>query len=64
MAKNTSTTSRASVGKGQTVVRAFPIDKSSAGGEGSLKGAGSFGGSITNLAHSLPGTSANQKGPR
>jgi hypothetical protein len=25
---------------------------------------GSFGGSITNLSHSLPGTSANQKGPR
>jgi hypothetical protein len=49
-------------GKGQKIVRAYPVDKSSAGGESSLKGKGSFGGSITNLSHSLGGASANQKG--
>lgn len=64
MSKGNATEQRTSIGKGQTVVRAYPIDKSSAGGESSLKGAGKFGGSITNLSHSLGGASANQKGPR
>ncbi|MFL6231394.1 MAG: hypothetical protein ACJ741_21680 [Pyrinomonadaceae bacterium] len=45
----------------QKIVRVFPVDKSSAGPETSLKGNGSFGGGISNLAHSLPGTSAAQK---
>lgn len=45
----------------QKIVRVFPVDKSSAGPETSLKGKGSFGGGISNLSHSLPGTSAAQK---
>jgi hypothetical protein len=55
MAKGTS------AGKGQKIVRVYPIDKSSAGPETSLKSGKGFGGSITNLSHSLPGTSAAQK---
>lgn len=42
--------------------RFFPRDNSSfptANARG-----GKMGGSLTNLSHSLPGTSANQKGPR
>lgn len=61
---NSSGIVRESAGKGQTIVRAYPVDKSSAGAESSLRSGPKFGGSITNLSHSLGGASANQKGPR
>lgn len=40
--------------------KAGPVDKSTAGTPASTEG--TFGGSATNLAHSLSGSSANQKG--
>lgn len=49
------------VGKGQKIVRAFPLDRSSYDLPNARNG-GSFGGSDTNLSHSLQGVSANQKG--
>jgi hypothetical protein len=62
------TLERTSIGKGQSIVRAFPIDKSTAGTVGDTAGARNgtrkFGGSDTNVAHSLGGATANQKGPR
>ena len=51
-----------SADRGQRIVTDYPKDTSSKGANpGNLTGK-SFGGSTTNLAHSLPGASAKQDG--
>lgn len=53
---------RKSIGKGQTIVTAYPKDTSSNGANpGNMTGK-SMGGSTTNLSHSLSGCSAKQDG--
>lgn len=50
-------------GEGKTVlVEAFGKDDSDVTGSASKERGGKFGGSMTNLSHSLTGTSANQEG--
>lgn len=52
------------VGKGQTLVTAYPIDKSTAGtvGDSAMARHGRpLGGSVSNLSHSLQGASATQQ---
>jgi hypothetical protein len=48
---------------GAKFIQGFPRDNSSHK-TSDPKANKTMGGSITNLSHSLPGTSANQKGPR
>lgn len=47
---------------GATVMEAFGKDDSDVTGSASKERGGKFGGGISNLSHSLSGTSANQKG--
>lgn len=47
---------------GSTIVEAYGKDDSDVTGSASQERAGKFGGGMNNLAHSLSGTSANQKG--
>ena len=63
MAENNGGLDKKSAGRnGATFITPFGRDNSSHSVP-NTKGK-SMGGSITNLSHSLPGTSANQKGPR
>lgn len=47
---------------GATVMEAYGKDDSDVCGSASTERGGKMGGGITNLSHSLSGTSANQKG--
>lgn len=47
---------------GATVMEAYGKDDSDVTGSASKERVGKFGGGISNLSHSLSGTSANQKG--
>lgn len=47
---------------GSTIMEAFGKDDSDVVGSASQERGGKMGGGITNLSHSLSGTSANQKG--
>jgi hypothetical protein len=63
MASNNGGNDKSSAGRESAkFIQGFPRDNSSHTVP-NPKG-GKMGGSLTNLGHSLPGTSANQKGPR
>lgn len=47
---------------GGTILESYGKDDSDVTGSASKERGGKLGGSITNLSHSLSGTSANQKG--
>ncbi len=47
---------------GSTIMEAYGKDDSDVVGAASKERVGKFGGGMTNLSHSLSGTSANQKG--
>ena len=47
---------------GTTIMEPYGKDDSDVTGPASKERVGKFGGGITNLSHSLSGTSANQKG--